>query len=1048
MHSRLVSFSLLLTVLTCTENLSFGADTLFRGPEDRVPRGIAKFGTDEWNPIYGNHRAVVEVKEAGDAVLAYLPWRRRDAHPEGKNILVVDAKSGKVIANRVIVTCNKEYGEVAFQPTEGPGQYFLYYLPPVNDGNAFQWPRSSFPITRYPTPTQTASAEWLAKNKLTTDDLRTLPVRRYGQDPVLGGSWRKLPSAELVEFQSLKDATADDWNSFYPMEVISTFAERTQLRDRCRFRPFILFPENRRYPIRMTDQIPYRWAIRDVKELDEFADTAQKNEYYVFQIGVYAFKGTLPHLKTAFTELRSKEGAVIPMEAFTCFNMGGVDQYGKAFTKTVHVAEDRVQPLWFGLDIPKSAQPGVYEGTVTVSADDVAPQEVHLRITVEDKSLADHGDGDAWRLSRLRWLNSRTEIDNDVCAPFPPVTVDGQTVHVLGRDIELAADGFPRQATSHIDMFAIGDTGRAILSSPVHFDVVKDRTPVPLESSTAKCVEKDPGVVRFTASATHGGLREEVDTAVEMDGVIHGKVTLTSDADITLDTVKLTIPISADVATFILGSGAQKPLTSKCPESYQGGLEKHKTTWIGDYNAGLALCLPDDRANWVNLGKGQLRVEHQNGTYALSVETGSLEISKNVPKSFEYDLYVTPIKPLPKQHWDWKYDQPSYGKVPHLNKWDDSHATIFTLHQGNLLNPYINYPFLNAPQLRQVADKIHGAGGLFKAYYTIRELSNRAPELWALRSLGDEILSPSPEHIGYEEMSQLPLEYQFKALTEHPLTGQSWMCEHLVSDYHTRWHSLMDSKRQYQDGSVQISGASRWSNFYIEGLKWLEVNAGLDGLYLDGITFDRASFLRVRKALVRTKPNALIDYHGSPAEVMPQLSCIDSLWFGEGADYSRDPDYWFVAISGIPFGVPGELLQSHASVSKGMVYGLSHRYGWTPADPRGLWGWWDSFKIKDAEMLGYWTPNCPVKIGNPAIRVTAYVHHGKQAAFAIASWSKEETHISPEIDFAALGIDPAKAKLHAPEIPGFQKAAQFEVGKPITLPPDGGLILILESTGQ
>ena len=180
MRSSLLCGSLLLTSLFCSGIDSVAADTLFRGPEDRVPRGIAKFGTDEWNPVYGNHRAVVEVKDAGAAVLAYLPWRRRDEHPEGKNILVVDAKSGKVITNRVIVTCNKEYGEIAFQPTSGPGRYFLYYLPPVNDGNAFQWPRSAFPITRYATPTQTADAEWLARNHLTADDLRTLPIRRSG----------------------------------------------------------------------------------------------------------------------------------------------------------------------------------------------------------------------------------------------------------------------------------------------------------------------------------------------------------------------------------------------------------------------------------------------------------------------------------------------------------------------------------------------------------------------------------------------------------------------------------------------------------------------------------------------------------------------------------------------------------------------------------------------------------------------------------------------------------------------------------------------------
>jgi len=682
MSSRLFSLSSILILLFWTEAPSIAADALFNGPEDRVPRDIAKFGNDEWNPVYGNHRAVVEVKDAADAVLAYLPWRRRDMHPEGKDILVVDAASGKAVTNRVIVTCNKEYGEIAFQPTGGAGRYFLYYLPPVNDGNAFQWPRSAFPITRYATPTQTADAEWLARNHLTADDLRTLPIRRYGKDPVLAGIWRKLPSADLVEFQSLRDLTANDWNSFYPMEVISTFAERSQLRERCRFRPFILFPEYRRFPIRMTDQIPYRWAIRDDKELDTFEATALKNEYYVFQIGVYAFKGTLPHLKVAFTELRSQEGAVIPREALTCFNLAGVDQHGQAFTKTVHVADGRVQPLWFGIDVPESAQPGVYAGTVTVSADDVAPQEVHLRITVADQTLADHGDGDSWRLSRLRWLNSRTEIDRDVCAPFAPISVEGQTVHLLGRTVELASSGFPSQAKSNIDMFAITETGRSILSSPVHFEVVRGGAPVPLDARAVECARKDPGVALFVSGATHGGLRQEVETSVEMDGRIHGKVVLTSDADTALDTVKLTIPVSADVATFILGTGAQKPLTSRCPEHYEGGIEKLKTTWVGDYQAGVALCLPEDRANWVNLGNGRLREERKNGSCELSLETGALALRAHVPRSFEYDLYITPFKPLPKQHWDWKYYQPAYGKVPDLKSWPASHATIFTLHQG------------------------------------------------------------------------------------------------------------------------------------------------------------------------------------------------------------------------------------------------------------------------------------------------------------------------------------------------------------------------------
>ena len=31
-----------------------------------------------------------------------------------------------------------------------------------------------------------------------------------------------------------------------------------------------------------------------------------------------------------------------------------------------------------------------------------------------------------------------------------------------------------------------------------------------------------------------------------------------------------------------------------------------------------------------------------------------------------------------------------------------------------------------------------------KIYYTVRELTNRAPELWALRTLGDEVLADGP----------------------------------------------------------------------------------------------------------------------------------------------------------------------------------------------------------------------------------------------------------------------------------------------------------------
>ena len=58
------------------------------------------------------------------------------------------------------------------------------------------------------------------------------------------------------------------------------------------------------------------------------------------------------------------------------------------------------------------------------------------------------------------------------------------------------------------------------------------------------------------------------------------------------------------------------------------------------------------------------------------------------------------------------------------------------LHQGNQLIPYINYPFLELKPLRDYIRKAHAVGAKVKLYYTVRELSTSATELWALRALG------------------------------------------------------------------------------------------------------------------------------------------------------------------------------------------------------------------------------------------------------------------------------------------------------------------------
>ena len=128
-----------------------------------------------------------------------------------------------------------------------------------------------------------------------------------------------------------------------------------------------------------------------------------------------------------------------------------------------------------------------------------------------------------------------------------------------------------------------------------------------------------------------------------------------------------------------------------------------------------------------------------------------------------------------------------------------------------------------------------------KIYYTIRELSNHAPEFWALRSLGDEVYRVGP---GFHVAGQL--------ISPCGPTGGSWLCEHAVTGYVPAWHERLGNGRC--DAAIATTGLSRWHNYYLEGLNWLVRNVGIDGLYLDGIGYDREIMKRVRKVLQRAKP--------------------------------------------------------------------------------------------------------------------------------------------------------------------------------------------------
>ena len=763
-----------------------------------------------------------------------------------------------------------------------------------------------------------------------------------------------------------------------------------------------------------------------------------------------------------FTDLAPVEGTgpAIPASAMRCFNLGGTDWLGRSFQKVVSVPKGKVQALWLGVQVPRDAAPGTYGGTLTFHPANAPAAKVAIALSVSDKVLEDAGDSELWRHSRLRWLDSTIGLDDKVFAPYTPVKLDGTTISILGRKAVLADGGLLGSITSTFTASVDGVDAppRPILAEPMRLVVDGPRGPFTWTAGKPRVVAQASGAVTWEAMSQAGDFELLCRGTLECDGYVNFKLTLRARQATDLQDVRLEIPLRRDVATYMMGMGRKGGYRPREWQWKWNPNYSNNQLWIGDVQAGLSCKLKhiEDRwdlhnlkesgiyRDWGNDGKGGCTVREEEDRVVIRAYTGPRAVAAGQEIHLNFGLLITPLKTLDKAHWDWRYFHRTSSRP--VQEVAATGATLINIHQGDALIPNINYPFLAAGPLSAYIAEAHARKMKVKMYYTIRELSNYAMEFWALRSLGTEVFTAGPGfHLADSFLDPKQARTQSTA-------GGAWLCEHVVNGYVPAWHTPLAGGRV--DASVATTGLSRWHNYYLEGLAWMIKNAGVDGLYLDGVGYDREIMKRVRKVMDRTKPGCLIDFHSGnnfhpnyglancANQYLELFPFVDSLWLGEGFNYNESPDYWLVEIAGIPYGLFSEMLQGGGNPWRGMVYGMTNRLGWS-GNPRPLWKLWDSFGIQDARMIGYWDSACPVKCDHKDVLTTAYVRKGKTLV-ALASWAKEASSCRLTIDWKALGLDPRKAHLFAPAVDGLQAAALFNPSDELSVAPGKGYLLILD----
>lgn len=991
----------LLFVLFCL--LTFGGLQAQNIPADKL------YGLGNWDAdSLGNHRVVVSVEKPADAVLATIEWRRRDLNPEDKNLIVVDATTGKRITNVCRFAVNRERGEVAFQPQTVPGEYYIYYLKNVMSGSRY------YPTVNYPPFENTASADWVKKNKLS------------------GKKAPSLPAARIVQFQAI-----DQLNSFYPMEVIATADETARLLKKHPSENYILFTEDRKYPIRMTTDIPYKWIADD--RHDTFTGEADKGEYYVFQLGVWAARTDVENLHVDFSALfNAVTGEQIPASSFTCFNTEGTDVTGTVFKKNCSVEQGKVQALWIGTQLPEHLSSGTYQGTVTVSAANAESKTVQVSLRVSENVIANHGDNEPWRHSRLRWLNSQIGFDDEVIAPYTPLVMKDKTIGCLGREVTLSSLGLPAGITSYFKetMTGIGTDGRSVLSAPMELAADGGAW----ENLNFEITKHKQGAIAWKALNQNSRFLMDLEGEMESDGNIEYKVTLIAREDASVEDIGLRTHLAPGIGRYMMGLGEKG---GYCPKDlrWKWNVEKNQDgPWVGDVNAGLQIRFYDNTyerplntnfyhqkplhmpVSWCNNGNGGIDINKAADGTRINAYSGKREVKKGDRLYYYFNIAITPFRPIDTdKQWRERY----YHSYDFIEKVEKVGANVINIHHANGINPFINYPFLRTKEMKAYIDGAHARDMKVKIYNTVRELSNSCVEMFALRSLGNEIFS------------------------EGPGGGFSWLQEHLDQNYIGAWFVP-----HLKDAAIVNSGVSRWHNYYLEGLDWLVKNVGIDGLYIDDLAFDRMTMKRIRKIMNRTNPGAMIDLHSanqynerdgfanSANLYLEHFPYLDRLWFGEYFNYDFPPEFWLIEVSGIPYGLMGEMLEGGGNPWRGMLYGMTGR---SPRVDNGpLWKLWDSFGMQHSEMIGYWVKDNPVKTNSEKTLATIYRHTGEKTLISLATWEDTDAKVTLSVDWTALGLDPSKVTLYAPEIENFQPETTWKPGDEITVPKGKGLLISVQ----
>jgi len=609
----------------------------------------------------------------------------------------------------------------------------------------------------------------------------------------------------------------------------------------------------------------------------------------------------------------------------------------------------------------------------------------------------------------LPWAGTTVGETDKVLSPWTPLEYkDAATISCWGRTYTF--DG----------PFLAGalNQGKEILSGPIQMTVRTPRGSADFGSTGGGFTRKDPTRAEFKGKGKFGGIPLTVEWSawMEYDGLTVAALTINpAGASVNIAALSLRIPIRSDVVKYIRG------------EKHMGGLKTGRVKWDhkrweSSFQPFIWVCNEEEgfvyfcesEANWVYPEDARNIVAVQAGENAfIEVNLISKPTKLRKPVSYTFGFQATPVKPMMKERRAWNFGMATLAKRQNARNW----MTGYAVQDGTW--------DVARPQVLRKFDRDLRARGIKLLYYGVTSCTpDRNPTYDLYRKLWASNYSAS---------------YAASKQVETKLRGP-WVMYRLAPVCPGSY-TFQDYMLYYADKMLRQVGVP---GLYTDtdGLVCCD-NKYHGGGFTDVFGKSGVTYTILRKRRFAKRMAAIMRSVGSErrwwqthahAKLVPPVHCWADFWLpGEENTHHLYGNKWFyidtledvawrVEYNGTSSGLVHTFLPefyrgtkdktdmdgpqpTESLIAMCAATDVNTTGGYLNVDAIGeFWDLRKRLEIINADFIGYWEDECPVKAVTEKALASVYKSEDI-ISIPVANRLPESADVTVEVDLKALGLN-------------------------------------------